>query len=198
MWFFEKTKGWTWKDEDISESHATNSFTVVGISSEIQEGDEANESSNFASSSISQIQTSPGGSVNQLEEDNGYRFEVSSNISEPTKFRMISDIYIDTKEVELDEALLFMGVDESLTYDQVVKEKSWRVAIQSKIESIEKNNTWQLTEITPGHKGIGLKWVYKLKRDTNGKVVKYKARLVAKGYVQKHGINFEEVFTLVI
>lgn len=45
-----------------------------------------------------------------------------------------------------------------------------------------------------GHKPIGLKWVFKLKKNANGEVVKHKARLVAKGYVQKKGIDFEEVF----
>lgn len=45
-----------------------------------------------------------------------------------------------------------------------------------------------------GQKAIGLKWVYKLKRDSKGEVVKYKARLVAKGYVQRQGVDFEEVF----
>ena len=45
-----------------------------------------------------------------------------------------------------------------------------------------------------GHRPIGLKWVFKLKKDADGKVVKHKARLVAKGYVQRHGIDFEEVF----
>lgn len=53
------------------------------------------------------------------------------------------------------------------------------------IDSIEKNQTWALTELPAGHKAIGLKWVFKLKKDTNGEVVKHKARLVAKGYVQK-------------
>lgn len=48
-----------------------------------------------------------------------------------------------------------------------------------------------------GHTTIDLKWVYKVKRDTNGEILKHKARLVAKGYVQKFGIDFEEAFALV-
>lgn len=49
-------------------------------------------------------------------------------------------------------------------------------------------------ELPSGLKAIGLKWVYKLKRDTNGQIIKYKARLVTKGYIQKQGIDFEEIF----
>jgi hypothetical protein len=45
-----------------------------------------------------------------------------------------------------------------------------------------------------GLKPIGVKWVYKLKKDANGSIVKHKARLVTKGYVQKEGVEFEEVF----
>ena len=43
-------------------------------------------------------------------------------------------------------------------------------------------------------KAIGLKWVYKLKKDTKGAIVNHKARLVAKGYVQRQGVDYEEVF----
>jgi hypothetical protein len=45
-----------------------------------------------------------------------------------------------------------------------------------------------------GQKPIGVKWVYKLKKDAHGSIVKHKARLVAKWYVQKEEIDFEEVF----
>ncbi|AAF18643.1 F5J5.14 [Arabidopsis thaliana] len=43
-------------------------------------------------------------------------------------------------------------------------------------------------------KPIGLKWVFKTKQNSDGSINKYKARLVAKGYVQRHGIDFDEVF----
>lgn len=46
----------------------------------------------------------------------------------------------------------------------------------------------------PGRKAVGLKWVYKIKRDANGEIIKHKSIIVAKGYVQKQEVDFEEVF----
>jgi hypothetical protein len=39
-----------------------------------------------------------------------------------------------------------------------------------------------------------LKWVYKTKKNEHERIVKHKARLVARGFVQKQGIDFEEMF----
>nr|GEW94206.1 retrovirus-related Pol polyprotein from transposon TNT 1-94 [Tanacetum cinerariifolium] len=41
---------------------------------------------------------------------------------------------------------------------------------------------------------IKLKWIFKVKKDECGGVLKNKARLVAKGYRQEDGIDFEESF----
>ncbi|KAF0924784.1 hypothetical protein E2562_014891 [Oryza meyeriana var. granulata] len=57
-----------------------------------------------------------------------------------------------------------------------------------------KNRTWRLVDLPPGHRLIGLKWVYKLKKDACGKIVKHKACLAAKGYVQRARVDFNEVF----
>lgn len=62
------------------------------------------------------------------------------------------------------------------------------------MHSIDENNTWSLVDLPPGQRPIGLKWVYKLKKDAAGNVVKHKACLVAKGYVQRAGVDFDEVF----
>ncbi|XP_039145607.1 uncharacterized mitochondrial protein AtMg00810-like [Dioscorea cayenensis subsp. rotundata] len=43
-----------------------------------------------------------------------------------------------------------------------------------------------------GHKPIGQKWVFKIKKDSEGVVVKHKARLVVKGYVQRKKVDFDE------
>jgi hypothetical protein len=62
------------------------------------------------------------------------------------------------------------------------------------MQSIEKNRTLELVKLPIGKRPIGLKWVFKLKRNSEGQVMKYKDRLVTKQYVQKHGVDFEEVF----
>ncbi|KAI5351719.1 hypothetical protein L3X38_004610 [Prunus dulcis] len=64
----------------------------------------------------------------------------------------------------------------------------------NKIKSIEKNQTWTLTELSAGAKRIGVKWFYKTKYNEHGKIDKYKARLVGKRYSQKYGVDYTEVF----
>ena len=70
--------------------------------------------------------------------------------------------------------------------------------MDEEIKSIEKNDMWELTSLLKGHKAIGVKWVYKMKRNAKREIKKYKAKLVAKGYSQRVGINYDEVFALVV
>jgi len=97
------------------------------------------------------------------------------------------------KEDVNDEALL-TKIEEPLGYHQAAGQPAWEDAMAKEIEAIEKNATWSLTTLPAGHKAIGLKWVFKLKKNSAGEVIKHKARLVAKGYVQQEGIDFDEEF----
>jgi hypothetical protein len=66
--------------------------------------------------------------------------------------------------------------------------------MQEEIDSVKRNQTWELADMPQGHHAITLKLVYKLKRNEAGEIVKHKARLVACGFVQQEGIDFDEVF----
>ena len=46
-----------------------------------------------------------------------------------------------------------------------------------------------------GHYPITSKWVFKLKKDELGVVIKHKTRLVAHGFVQQEGIDYNDAFT---
>jgi len=70
--------------------------------------------------------------------------------------------------------------------------------MQDEIEALHKNNAWDLIPRPQGKKAIDNKWVYKIKRDGNDQVERYRVRLVVKGYAQKEGIDFNEIFSLVV
>lgn len=65
----------------------------------------------------------------------------------------------------------------------------WKDAINSELESIMANHTWELVDLPKGCKSIGCK-VFKKKLQADGSIDKFKARLVAKGYTQKDRIDY--------
>ncbi|KAM2835850.1 hypothetical protein PS2_032724 [Malus domestica] len=71
----------------------------------------------------------------------------------------------------------------------------WKDAVNSEIDSIMQNHTWELVNLPHGNKPIGYKWIFKKKLKPNGTIDKYKARLVAKGCRQKHGLDFFDTYS---
>ena len=67
--------------------------------------------------------------------------------------------------------------------------------MKEEMEAIEKNLTWDLVKPPENCKPIGVKWIYKVKRNSTGDITRHKAWLVAKGYTQKRGKDFDEVFS---
>ncbi|GKC36263.1 retrovirus-related pol polyprotein from transposon TNT 1-94 [Tanacetum coccineum] len=71
-------------------------------------------------------------------------------------------------------------------------EPSWIDAMQEEIHEFERLEVWELVPCLDNVFLIKLKWIYKVKTDESGGVLKNKAQLVAQGFRQEEGINFEE------
>ena len=82
-----------------------------------------------------------------------------------------------------------------MTYNDALTDVNsiyWKKEIDDELNSLEQLGTWTVVDATdlsiPNL--LTTKWVFKLKEDDEGNIIKYKARLVAKGYKQQAGIDF--------
>jgi hypothetical protein len=58
-----------------------------------------------------------------------------------------------------------LAVDEPVSVESALVDPNWRVAMNSELQAIEANKTWSWPELPNGQKAIGLKWVFKLKKN---------------------------------
>ena len=88
---------------------------------------------------------------------------------------------------------------EAWWHPDLEEQKKWRELIRLKFRQMIKNGVWQRNnksnygDLPNGRKAIGMKWVFKIKKNNV-----YCSRLVAKGYNQIAGINFQYNFAPVI
>nr|GEW59442.1 hypothetical protein [Tanacetum cinerariifolium] len=102
--------------------------------------------------------------------------------------------------LQLHEQALFCYYDAFLTsvepkmYKDALTQSCWIEAMQEELNEFEQLKVWELVPRPDKVMVITLKWIYKVKLDELGRIVKNKARLVARDYYQEEGIDFEESF----
>ncbi|GKC05204.1 retrovirus-related pol polyprotein from transposon TNT 1-94, partial [Tanacetum coccineum] len=99
-----------------------------------------------------------------------------------------------TKDHPIDNVI---GDPSRPSYKDALIESCWIEAMQEELNEFERLEVWELVPRPDCVMVITLKWIYKVKLDELGGVLKNKARLVARGYRQEEGIDFEEFFALV-
>ncbi|GKD41566.1 retrovirus-related pol polyprotein from transposon TNT 1-94, partial [Tanacetum coccineum] len=109
---------------------------------------------------------------------------------------------VSTRQQLQDKALFcyfdaFLSSAEPKSYIYVLTESCWIEAMQEELNEYERLEVWDLVPRPDCAMVITLKWIYKVKLDELGGVLKNKARLIARGYRQEEGIDFEESFALV-
>ncbi|GKC97053.1 retrovirus-related pol polyprotein from transposon TNT 1-94 [Tanacetum coccineum] len=88
----------------------------------------------------------------------------------------------------------FLTSVELKNFKQAMTESSWIDAMQEEIYEFERLQVWELVPCPDKVMLIKLKWIYKVKTNKFGRVLKNKAILVAQGFRKEEGIDFEESF----
>nr|GFD18333.1 putative ribonuclease H-like domain-containing protein [Tanacetum cinerariifolium] len=105
----------------------------------------------------------------------------------------ISVVYEGKAHEDLHTCLFacFLSQEEPKKVIQALKDPSWIEAMQEELLQFKLQQVWTLPF---GKRAIGIKWIYRNKKDERGIVVRNMARLVAQGYTQEERIDYDEVF----
>nr|GEV64981.1 hypothetical protein [Tanacetum cinerariifolium] len=101
----------------------------------------------------------------------------------------------DVEKDNLDIEVAHMGNDPGTqdvqgSVDSILLDRS----DEKELNEFERLEVWELVPRPDKVMVITLKWIYKVKLDDLGGILKNKAHLVARGYHQEEGIDFEESF----
>ncbi|GJZ86701.1 putative ribonuclease H-like domain-containing protein, partial [Tanacetum coccineum] len=114
---------------------------------------------------------------------------IANMIGDPSRF-------ISTRK-QLETDAMWYYFDAFLTsiepnnFKQAMTELSWIKAMQEEIHEFERLEVWELVPCPDKVFLIKVKWMYKVKKDEFGRVLKNKARLIAQGFRQEEGIDFD-------
>ena len=136
------------------------------------------------------------------------------NVCEPEGIIETETMSSQSKEVEEEEPrrskrtrfeksygpdfVTYMLESEPRTYSEAVNSTEgplWKEAIQSEVDSILQNHTWELVDLPPGCKPLKSKWIFKRKMKADGTIDKYKSRLVICGNRQTEGLDYFDTYS---
>lgn len=157
---FEEKKSWKW-EENTEEENVIEIFGKEDQMATNYEGEDPNAAEERESNAEA-----------GKNDKNGEQRESSmaeQGISKSTAGRIIQKP-VWMKDYECGEKLgmiieedgeeiivMFLAEEDPEKFEDAVKEKKWRRAMEAEIKPTEENNTWELVELPPGAKAIGVK-----------------------------------------
>ena len=110
----------------------------------------------------------------------------------------MSDLYSETSPITQNEEAHVISGEEPLSYTEAASEEVWKRAMREEMLAIDRNDIWELVTPPPNRRPIGLKWIFKLKKNQQGEVIKHQAWLVVKGCSQRKGLDYDEIYAPVV
>ncbi|KAK2451463.1 putative mitochondrial protein [Trifolium repens] len=157
---FEESKSWDWCKksndkavESISESDDDNENNV-----EVGNDDEGDE--NHENETTSQHTNNSSDSETDESEE---ALPARDRRPPPYLRDYVTNLENNDDQVQNLAIAMFSSSEDPSTYEEAAKVNSWRKAMDSEIQSIEANDTWELVNLPPGVKAIGVKWIFKTK-----------------------------------
>ena len=92
----------------------------------------------------------------------------------------------------------FIEIQEPYSFAEAQCHPGWRLAMEHEFRAISDKETWNLVELPHGANLLETKWIYKVKRGTDGLDSKLKARLIVQGFKQIAGEDYDETFAPVV
>ena len=92
-------------------------------------------------------------------------------------------------------------ITEPMTFEEAIKtpeKKDWENAMNDEIDTLIEREVFEECVRPQSEKTVGCKWIFKLKRSSDGAIKRYRARLVAQGFRQTLGIDYDEIFSPVV
>jgi len=85
------------------------------------------------------------------------------------RMKILNELYKVTTFID-DYVMLYchLAIYDPIIFEEAINDEKWRIAMDEKIASIEKNDTWKLVPRPSGKKPIGVKWIYKEKKNAKG------------------------------
>jgi hypothetical protein len=124
------------------------------------------------------VQRGPGSPYGTIHDNPIFKAKEMDNLddsynNEPLRFRSMSELIGPTepeqvpRELSTSEGDRLFGVsaEEPTSAMEATKEAVWHRAMVAELQSIEENKIWSLTNFPTDRRAIGLKWVFKVKKN---------------------------------
>ena len=113
------------------------------------------------------------------------------------KPKYLNDYVVEDDSINVTMHYCYRMCDVPVTYSEAIsspESQNWKSAMMEEMDSLLRNDTFELTHLPEGRKVVGNRWVYTVKLGPNNEE-QFKARYVAKGYSQVHDIDYHETFS---